>query len=51
LQTRNILSNLTSNERINRRRYPWLNASPRGPPFNYYDLGAWNNCMEFWGIG
>ncbi len=46
-----MLANLTSNERINRRRYPWLNASPGGPPFNRYDLGAWDNLMEFWGIG
>lgn len=46
-----MLSNLTSNERINRKRYPWLNATSRGPPFNHYDLGPWNNLMEFWGIG
>lgn len=50
-QIRNMLSNLTSNERINRKRYPWLNATPRGPPFNHYDLGPWNNLMEFCGIG
>lgn len=50
-QIRNMLANLTSNERINRRRYPWLNACPGGPPFNRYDLGAWDNLMEFWGIG
>lgn len=46
-----MLSNLTSNERINRKRYPWLNATPRGPPFNHYDLGPWNNLMEFWAVG
>lgn len=46
-----MLVNLTSNERINRKRYPWLNATPRGPPFNHYDLGSWNNLMEFWGVG
>ncbi|CAN0257168.1 unnamed protein product, partial [Ectocarpus sp. 12 AP-2014] len=50
-QIRNILSNFTSNERINQRRYPWLNATPRGPPFNRYDLGPWSNLMEFCGIG
>lgn len=50
-QIRNVLSNLTSNERINHKRYPWLNATSRGPPFNHYDLGPWNNLMEFWGIG
>ncbi|CAN0479910.1 unnamed protein product, partial [Ectocarpus sp. 12 AP-2014] len=50
-QIRNMLSNFTSNERINQRRYPWLNATPRGPPFNRYDLGPWGNLMEFCGIG
>ncbi|CAM9264472.1 unnamed protein product, partial [Ectocarpus sp. 6 AP-2014] len=50
-QIRNMLSNFTSNERINQRRYPWLNATPQGPPFNRYDLGPWGNLMEFWGVG
>lgn len=51
-QVRNMAANLTTNERINRKRYPWLNAFvPGGPPFNRYDRGLWGNLVEFWGTG
>ncbi|CAM9698706.1 unnamed protein product [Phaeothamnion confervicola] len=51
-QLRNAAVNFTTNERINRRRYPWLRAPGPGPgqgqPFNHYDRGWKTNCAEFW---
>lgn len=44
-----MCANLTTNERINRRRYPWLIATPGGPAFNRYDRGMLSNLKEFWG--
>lgn len=49
-QIQNIFANLTTNERINRGRYPWLVAAPGGPRFNHYDRGACENFVEFLGI-
>ncbi|CAN0051093.1 unnamed protein product, partial [Sphacelaria rigidula] len=50
-QLRGIFTNTTVNERLNSKRYPWLNATPRGPPFNHYDNGPWCNLLEFLGVG
>mmetsp|Transcript_34523 Transcript_34523/g.32890 ORF Transcript_34523/g.32890 Transcript_34523/m.32890 type:complete len:730 (+) Transcript_34523:362-2551(+) len=43
----NISKNITTNERLNRSRYPWMNDS-LGKPFNHFDKGLFKNTLEFW---
>lgn len=51
VQTWNILANVTTNERLNGRRYPWLKApDASGVRFNRYDQGPWGNLIEFFGL-
>lgn len=47
-QTLNMFLNITTNERINRNRYPWL-TSATGKYKNLFDKGRITNFMEFWG--
>jgi hypothetical protein len=46
-QSINISKNITTNERLNRSRYPWMNDS-QGKPFNHFDRGMIINTLEFW---
>ena len=46
-QSINITMNITTNERLNRSRYPWMNDS-LGNPYNHYDKGCIRNILEFW---
>ena len=58
LQIRNILENVTTNERINWRRYPYMKGAIDEMKFmnmnhdqfhNRFDTGSkWNNWKEFW---
>lgn len=49
-QVRNVLRNLTSNERINGTRYAYITTSPcTGRIQNLFDKGAWANVREFMG--
>ena len=45
----NIARNITSNERLNRSRYPWMKDA-FGHPFNHYDQGILKNVLEFWHV-
>ncbi|EOD24891.1 hypothetical protein EMIHUDRAFT_238178 [Emiliania huxleyi CCMP1516] len=45
-RTRNALANLTTNERLNRRRYAHF-RSPNGALVNPFDRGAARNCIAF----
>ena len=45
-RTRNILDNLTTNERYNRRRYPHFRG-PHGTFVNPFDKGAVRNCWVY----
>ena len=45
----NIARNITSNERLNRSRYPWMKDA-FGQPFNHYDQGILKNVLEFWHV-
>ena len=49
-QVGNLMGNITTNERINSSRYPWL-LDDEGKRFvNRYDTGSTiANCKEFWG--
>jgi hypothetical protein len=46
-QNYNILKNITTNERLNRARYPWM-TDHHGNPFNHFDRGYLSNFLEFW---
>jgi hypothetical protein len=46
-QCMNISKNITTNERLNRSRYSWMNDS-LGKPFNHFDRGLIKNTLEFW---
>uniref|UniRef100_A0A6V2BP49 Palmitoyltransferase n=1 Tax=Ditylum brightwellii TaxID=49249 RepID=A0A6V2BP49_9STRA len=47
-QTKNIMDNMTTNERINWRRYPWL-TNEDGEFFNQFDTGSkLKNTKLFW---
>lgn len=46
-QTINIAKNITTNERLNQSRYPWMSDS-LGQPFNHFDRGILKNILEFW---
>lgn len=46
-QAVNIARNITTNERLNGSRYPWMNDS-QGQPFNHFDRGMLVNILEFW---
>jgi hypothetical protein len=46
-QNYNIVKNITTNERLNRARYPWMTDS-LGNPFNRFDRGFVSNFLEFW---
>lgn len=46
-QSYNILKNITTNERLNGSRYPWMTDN-LGNPFNRFDRGFANNFLEFW---
>lgn len=49
-QVRNVLRNLTGNERINGSRYAYITISPRtGRVQNVFDKGMWANVREFMG--
>ena len=48
-QTVNIARNITTNERLNRSRYPWMNDA-QGKPFNHFDRGIFANTLEFWRV-
>ena len=48
-QTVNIARNITTNERLNRSRYPWMNDA-QGKPFNHFDRGIIANTFEFWRV-
>ena len=48
-QTVNIARNITTNERLNRSRYPWMNDA-QGKPFNHFDRGIIANSLEFWRV-
>lgn len=48
-QTANIFLNLTSNERINKSKYPWLHDED-GKFSNRFDRGPMINFLEFWGL-
>ena len=45
-QSMNIAMNITTNERLNRSRYPWM-CDSLGQPFNHYDRGILKNILEF----
>ncbi len=47
-QLRNIALNITTNEKVNCKRYVWLRTPVNGKFFNWYDRGFWCNCTEFW---
>ncbi|GMH53588.1 hypothetical protein TL16_g01484 [Triparma laevis f. inornata] len=48
-QSSNMLNNISTNERINAKRYPWL-QDDQGRFLNRYDLGSvFANLAEFWG--
>jgi hypothetical protein len=50
-QVGNIFSNITTNERINAKRYPWLLDDELKRFVNRFDTGsAWVNTMEFWSL-
>jgi len=46
VQMNQSIFNLTTNERINWRRYKYL-QDDRGRFYNAFDLGCQRNCMEF----
>jgi len=46
MQVLQSLCNLTTNERINWRRYKYL-QDDRGRFYNAFDFGYRRNCMEF----
>jgi hypothetical protein len=48
-QSVNVAKNITTNERLNRSRYPWMHDSD-GKPFNNFDRGVCVNTLEFWGV-
>ena len=45
-QLHGIMSNMTTNENINRNRYEYIFNNPQSP----FDDGWWNNCLVFWNI-
>lgn len=46
-QNYNIAMNITTNERLNRGRYPWM-TDHLGNPSNRFDRGFVSNFLEFW---
>ncbi|CAM9363839.1 unnamed protein product [Chrysoparadoxa australica] len=48
-QLRNAAENITTNERMNKARYPWLQAAVGGRFFNHFQHpSCYANCAEFW---
>ena len=47
-QTLNQCFNITTNERINRKRYTWLMNPATGKFENKFDRGKIKNILEFW---
>lgn len=45
-QSTNIVRNVTTNERINRSRYAWMQG-PDGRPLNRFDRGPVRNVLDF----
>mmetsp|Transcript_8952 Transcript_8952/g.13456 ORF Transcript_8952/g.13456 Transcript_8952/m.13456 type:complete len:728 (-) Transcript_8952:148-2331(-) len=48
-QTHNIVTNMTTNEKVNRARYWWMKG-PDGKPLNRFDRGPVTNILEFLGV-
>ena len=46
-QVPNVFRNMTSNERLNGRRYAWITDPTTGRFHNRFDRGAWANFLEF----
>ncbi len=47
-QTSNMMNNITTNERINAKRYPWLQDDSGTKFVNRFDSGStWTNVVEF----